>query len=177
MDFLDKHGKLLYRRWFRAVYWKFNDPAWVVFQSCLLTAHSWKCVKPSMGNGVWGSFQPPAERWTAPLWIALLTQCDTGDQCEPWARRVFENVWYSLGWVNVLVVSWWSSGYDAHSDCKRPRFDPRWGITVESHCTIDHITYMDTKTTTLLFHVEMMKLNETTGACTKNILPTSVPVV
>ena len=28
-------------------------------------------MKPSMDNSPWGSFQPPAERWTAALWIAL----------------------------------------------------------------------------------------------------------
>ena len=33
-------------------------------------------VKLSMGNGLWGSFQPPAERWTAALWIALLSLND-----------------------------------------------------------------------------------------------------
>ena len=29
-------------------------------------------VKPSMGNGLWGLFQPTAEWWMAALWIALL---------------------------------------------------------------------------------------------------------
>ena len=31
------------------------------------------------------------------------------------------------------MVSWWSSGYDACPDSKRPGFDPHWGTNVLIH--------------------------------------------